>query len=156
MTQRSILNDKRILAVDDETDVLEILEDEISSLCPSCQLDRASTYEEAAKKLKAKAYDLVILDIMGVRGFLLLEIAVRRNFKVAMLTAHALTLDALKKAFNKKALSYIPKEELGGVVPFLEDVLRYDYLPAWQRLFNRLREFFNSKFGTGWETRIKA
>ena len=151
---KSILDGKRILTVDDEPDVLEILHEEISSLYPSCQMDRASTYEEAAEKLKAEAYDLVILDIMGVRGFDLLEIAVSRNFKVAMLTAHALTLDALKKAFNRKALAYIPKEKLGGVVPFLEDVLQYEYLPGWQRLLSKLKGFFESKFGLGWEKKI--
>ena len=43
----SILNGKRILAVDDEPDVLEVLQEEILEACPDCKFDKATTYEEA-------------------------------------------------------------------------------------------------------------
>lgn len=147
----SILNGKRILAVDDEPDVLTTLEDEIIEAAPKCQFEKASTYPEAAKKLESQNYDVVILDIMGVRGFDLLELAVKRNFRVAMLTAHALNPEALKRSFEMKARAYLPKEKLGEVVPFLEDVLRYEYLPGWKRLLEKLKGFFDSKFESDWE-----
>ena len=70
--------------------------------------------------LKANDYDLVVLDIMGVRGFDLLEIAVTRKFKVAMLTAHALSPEDLKKSHDMGARAYLPKDKLGEVVPFLK------------------------------------
>jgi hypothetical protein len=50
-----------------------------------------------------------------------------------------------------KAMAYLPKERLGEVVPFLEDVLKYEYLPGWKRLMERLKRYFDSKFGSGWE-----
>ncbi len=137
---------KRILAVDDEPDVLALLEEEILSACPECKVDKAGTYEEASQKMVSWTYDLVILDIMGVRGFDLLELAVSRNFKVAMLTAHALNPEALKRSFEMKARAYLPKEKLGEIVPFLEDVLIYEYLPGWKRLFAKLEGFFAGKF----------
>jgi len=62
------------------------LEEEILGAAPKCKFQKAITYEEAAKKLESQAYDIVILDIMGVRGFDLLDLAVRRNLKVVMLT----------------------------------------------------------------------
>jgi CheY-like chemotaxis protein len=77
--KESILSNKRILAVDDEPDVLMVVEEEILDVCPNCQLDKATTFEEAAQLLASWTYDLVILDIMGVRGFELLEDAVTRN-----------------------------------------------------------------------------
>ena len=147
----SILNEKRILAVDDEPDVLATLEDEILAAAPKCKFERATTYEEAVKKLESQTYDVVILDIMGVRGFDLLELAVSRNFRVAMLTAHALNPEALKRSFEMKAHAYLPKEMLGEVVPFLEDVLTYEYLPGWKRLLEKLKGFFDSKFESDWE-----
>ncbi len=147
----SILNGKRILAVDDEPDVLATLEDEIIGVAPKCKFEKATTYEEAAKKLASQNYDVVILDIMGVRGFDLLELAVKRNFRVAMLTAHALSPEALKRSFEMKARAYLPKEKLGEVVPFLEDVLKYEYLPGWKRLLEKLKGFFDSKFESDWE-----
>src|SRR4030067_1737718 len=94
----SILSGKKILAVDDEPDVLTVLEEEIKDAAPTCQFDRATSYEEAVEKMIAWTYDVVVLDIMGVRGFDLLELAVNRNFPVAMLTAHALSPDALKRS----------------------------------------------------------
>ncbi|MGA3175692.1 MAG: response regulator [Syntrophorhabdales bacterium] len=87
--EASLLKGKTILAVDDEPDVLQVLENEIRDACPDCTIEQATTYEQAAEMLRSKHYDVVILDIMGVRGFDLLEIAVNRNYKVAMLTAHA-------------------------------------------------------------------
>jgi DNA-binding response OmpR family regulator len=107
MTQ-SILSGKTILAVDDEPDVLTVLEEEILHACPDCKIDKATTYEKGADLLASNTYDIAILDIMGVRGFDLLEIAVKRGFRVAMLTAHALTPEALKKSHDLGARAYLP------------------------------------------------
>ena len=147
----SILGGKKILAVDDEPDVLTVLEEEIMGACPDCKFDKATTYEKAAELIKSNTYDVVILDIMGVRGFDLLALSVSRNLRVAMLTAHALTPEALKRSFDMKARAYLPKEKLGEIVPFLEDVLKYDYLPGWKRLFEKLKGFFDTKFESDWE-----
>ena len=149
----SVLNGKRILAVDDEPDVLAVLEDEIKGAAPKCKFEKATTYEDAVKKLESETFDVVVLDIMGVRGFDLLDLAVKRNFRVAMLTAHALSPEALKRSFEMKARAYLPKEKLGEVVPFLEDVLKYEYLPGWKRLLEKLKGFFDSKFESDWEKR---
>lgn len=147
----SILNGKRILAVDDEPDVLTILGEEILQAAPDCIYEKASTYDEAAGKLKNNTYDVVILDIMGVRGFELLELAVSRNFRVTMLTAHALSPEALKCSFEMKARAYLPKEKLGEIVPFLEDTLRLEYLPGWKKMMEKLKGFFNTRFESDWE-----
>lgn len=147
----SILNGKTILAVDDEPDVLSVLKEEIFGAAPKCKFEKATTYEGAAKKLKSKTYDVVILDIMGICGFDLLDLAVRKNFRVAMLTAHALTPEALRRSVEMKARAYLPKEKLGEVVPFLEDVLKYDYLPGWRRLMKKLEESFKARWGKYWQ-----
>jgi DNA-binding NtrC family response regulator len=147
----SILDGKKILAVDDEPDVLTVLEEEIMDACPNCKFEKATSYETAIKKLKDGAYDVVVLDIMGVRGFDLLETAVKKNLKVAMLTAHALSSEALKRSHDMGARAYLPKEKLGEIVPFLEDVLQYDFESGWRRLFEKLHSFFTEKFESDWE-----
>jgi CheY-like chemotaxis protein len=147
----SILNGKAILVVDDEPDVLAVLKEEILGGAPKCKFEKASTYEEAAKRLESQTYDVVILDIMGVRGFDLLEMAVRKNFRVAMLTAHALSPEALKRSFEMKARAYLPKEKLGEVIPFLEDVLKCEYLPGWNRLMKKLEGYFKAQWGEYWQ-----
>jgi len=149
--RKSILSGKRILAIDDEPDILGVLEEEILGTCSNCKFEKATTYEEALKMLQSQTYDVVILDIMGVRGFELLELAVQRNLPVAMLTAHALNPEALKRSFELMARAYLPKEKLGEVVPFLEDVIKYEYLPGWKRLYEKLKGFFDDKFGSDWE-----
>ena len=147
----SILNGKSILAVDDEPDILEILEEEILGYSPNTIFEKANTYDEAAKKLESHNYDVVVLDIMGVRGFDLLDQAVKRNFQVTMLTAHALSPEALKRSFEMKARAYLPKEKLGAIVPFLEDLLKNEYLPGWMRMLNKLEGFFNARWGDYWQ-----
>lgn len=147
----SILNGKRLLAVDDEPDVLDALEDIVKADAPGCTLYKARSYEEAMQLLEELDYDLVVLDIMGVRGFDLLEEAVKRGLRVAMLTAHALTPEALKRSYDLKARAFLPKEKLAEIVPFLEDVLTCDYETGWKRLMRKLHAFFNERFVSDWE-----
>jgi DNA-binding response OmpR family regulator len=148
----SILNGMRILVVDDEPDVLAVLEDEILEAAPKCQLGKAISYQEASKKLESQNFDMVILDIMGVRGFDLLDQAVKRNFQVAMLTAHSLNPESLKRSIDMKARAYLPKEKLGEIVPFLEDILQEsDNLSGWAHQMKKLEGYFNSRWGEYWQ-----
>jgi len=147
----SKLWDKSILIVDDEPDILSLLEEEISEACPNCRVIKAETYEWARDMLNSTPYDLVILDIMGVRGFDLLTLAVRLHYPVVMLTAHALSPETLKKAIEQGARAYLPKEKIGGIVPFLEDVLAQEPITGWRRLFERLGDYFSRRFGPDWQ-----
>ena len=106
----SILNSKRILAVDDEPDVLEVLEEEILGYAPKCIIEKATTYQEATHQLESQTYDVVILDIMGVRGFELLDQAVKRNFPAAMLTAHSLDPKSLKRSIEMEPALTSPRK----------------------------------------------
>ena len=149
---KSILNDKRILAVDDEPDILAVLEEEILGYAPDCKIEKATTYKEATKKLESEKFDVVVLDIMGVRGFDLLDLAVQRNFQVAMLTAHSLNPESLKRSIEMGARAYLPKEKLGEIVPFLEDILEEaDGLSGWGRQMKKLEGYFSSRWGKLWK-----
>jgi DNA-binding NarL/FixJ family response regulator len=150
------MHDLNILIVDDEPDILGILEEEISEACPHCRIIKAETYEWARNLLATTPLDLVILDIMGVRGFELLDQAVRLNFKVVMLTAHALSPEALRQAIQLGARAYVPKEKIGEIVPILEDVLAQEPLTTWRRLFERLGGFFSRRFGGDWQQQDDA
>jgi CheY-like chemotaxis protein len=136
----SILNGKSILAVDDEPDVLAVLEEEIREACQNCRFDKASTYEEAVARMISSTYDVVVLDIMGVRGFDLLELAVSINFPVAMLTTQTLTPEPLRRSFAMGARASLPKEKLGEIVPFLEDMLRHEYLHGYKCLLDKFND----------------
>ena len=150
--KESILNGKRVLAVDDEPDVLEVLEEEILGYSPNTIFEKATTYDEAAKKLESQNYDVVVLDIIGVRGFDLLDQAVKLKFPAAMLTAHSLNPESLKRSIEMGAIAYLPKEKLGEIVPFLEDILEAsDGSSAWGRLMNKLEGFFTSRWGEYWK-----
>jgi CheY-like chemotaxis protein len=151
--KESILNGKIILAVDDELDVLTVLEEEILEVAPNCIFFKATTYKEALQLIVSFTYDLFILDIMGVRGYDLLKLAVKQlsPVPVVMLTAHALTPESLKRSIEMGARAYLPKEKLGEIVPFLEDVLKYENLTGWSRLLKNLKEFFNTRWGENWK-----
>lgn len=151
MAEESILNGKRILVVDDEPDILEVLSEEILETCPDCQIDKAINFEAAQEMLNSWKYDIVLLDIMGVRGFDLLVLAVKRQFPVAMLTAHAMTPEALRRSIEMGARAYLPKEKLEEIVPFLEDILEYEAPAGWDRLFGKLGDFFDDRFGKNWK-----
>jgi CheY-like chemotaxis protein len=151
MAKSEVLDEKLILAVDDEEDVLEIIQEELSGSA-NCTLHRATTFERAQQYLVSYSYDVVILDIMGVRGFDLLRIAHNAGFPVVMLTAHAFTPDALKKSIELGARAYLPKEKLGSLVPFLEDVIKLNYQSAWKKALDQVGVLFSKKYGSDWRT----
>jgi CheY-like chemotaxis protein len=148
--KESALNDKRVLAVDDETDVLDSLEELILADAPQCRVDRATTHADAVAKMDANRYDLAVLDIMGVDGFDLLRKIAAQGIPVVMLTAHALNPEALKKSIELGARAYLPKDKLAEIVPYLEDALTQDYPRGWGRLFDELRGHFDARFGGRW------
>jgi hypothetical protein len=80
---------------------------------------------------------------------------VKRGFKVAMLTAHALSAEALKKSHDLGARAYLPKDELGQLVPFLEDVLKHDHQTGWKRLLEKLEKSFDDQFETDWKEKLR-
>ena len=61
---KDLLKGKTVLVVDDERDVLETLEDLLSM----CEVLKASTFEEGELALETQAFDIAVLDIMGVDG----------------------------------------------------------------------------------------
>ncbi len=154
MREKSYLSGKSILAVDDEVDILESIED----ILEDCKMDRASDYNSALEKIRRNRYDIVILDIMGVNGLKLLEETVARNFPTVMLTAHAVNPETLLTAIRKGAIAYLPKETL----PELEELLTQIFMahekgePPWKLLFEKLGDFFDKRFGPNWKDKDKA
>ena len=55
------------------------------------KVDTAGSFEEAKKLLENNFYHIAVLDIMGVRGYELLEIANNKDIPAFMLTAHAIS-----------------------------------------------------------------
>lgn len=148
MAQSEIWKDKLILAVDDEEDVLETIRD----LLPESEttLHTAGTFEKGRELIASYSYDVVVLDIMGVRGFDLLKIATIQQFPAVMLTAHAVNPEALKKSIELGARAYLPKDMIHSLVPFLEDVMKLNYRSVWKNALDRVGSLFNEKFGSDW------
>jgi DNA-binding NtrC family response regulator len=149
MSNETLLADKKILIVDDEPDVLDTLEEILSM----CDVVKASTFDEAKKHLESQDFDLAILDIMGVDGYKLLNIAKRRNIAAVMLTGHAFTPDNLKKSIKEGAASYLPKEEMANITSFLLDLLRAqkEEKDPWEHWQNRLTSsYFSKRWGAAW------
>ena len=151
MASDDILKGKKILIVDDEIDILETLKESLDM----CDIETASNYDTAKELMESKPYEAVILDIMGVRGFDLLNAAVHLKFPTVMLTAHAFSPETLKKSIEMGARAYIPKEKMTEIVPFLEGVLTRGYRSGWRYVFDRLGGLFTTSFGANWQMREK-
>jgi CheY-like chemotaxis protein len=151
MSSESPLKNKVILIVDDEPDVVETVAGELDM----CIVHKAGDYKTALQHLQSYTYDIVVLDIMGVNGFELLKVAVAKGFPTVMLTAHALTPEALKKSIKLGALSYLPKQKIVDLRSYLEDVVLGGGKPVWNKLFDRLGAFFNDRFGPDWKEKDK-
>jgi len=143
------LTGKRVLAVDDEPDVLESLEDLLSM----CEVVTATSYEEAAELIQNDRFDIAVLDIMGVEGYRLLDMLQEKGTLTVMLTAHALSPKDTVKSFKKGAASYIPKEEMSNIAVYLNDVLEAQEQGRhfWSRWLDNFASYYDKKFGPEWQ-----
>ena len=153
MARNSILDGKKILVVDDEKDILDTLVE----MLDECEIETAPTFESAKELLESNVYDAAILDIMGVRGFDLLEIATSKKIPALMLTAHGLNPDNLVGSIQLGAKSYVPKDRIGEIDIFLKEIFlaREKGIEKSGNWFARLSSFFDERFGHGWKNKEK-
>jgi CheY-like chemotaxis protein len=148
------LDGKRVLIVDDEPDVLQTLAEDLSM----CTVREAGSYEAARQLLETESFDIAVLDIMGVDGYALLQIARDRDILPVMLTAHALDPSNLARSYQEGAASYIPKDKMGEIATYLEDILeaREKGKGFWWRWLERFDAYFDKRFGPDWREKDKT
>ena len=148
MRDAEIIDGKKLLIVDDEPDILDTLEEFLDV----CKVEKALDFETARRLLEKNRYDLAILDIMGVRGNELLDVAVERGIPAIMLTAHAMTPRDFIHSMKAGANVFMPKDELYNIQFYVADVLHSQQEKEKKpgKWFERLKPLFNRKFGSGW------
>ncbi|MGB9773738.1 MAG: sigma-54-dependent transcriptional regulator [Bacteroidota bacterium] len=116
----------RLLVVDDDHSLLEVLEKEISKAGPYI-VDTASDGAEAIKMVQRRLYDLILLDLaLPVVGGMEVLQHVRTNYpstEVIMLTAYGSTQTAVK-AMKLGAFDFIDKPfDMGHLLATMERAL---------------------------------
>lgn len=155
MSEPGLLSGKKILVVDDEPDILAM----VGELLKMCKIVSATNFQEAKELLETQYFDLAVLDIMGVDGYGLLQIANQKRIPAVMLTAHAFNPPNLVRSIREGAVSYIPKEEIEKIADFLNDVFvakatGKDPWGSWQ---DRLpSSYFEKRWGSAWRDADKS
>ncbi len=100
----------RVLVVDDEPDILELIE--LALLRMGLQVDRASNVQEALQQLNNKTYQLCLTDMRlpDGEGLEVVQYIIARNMHVpvAVITAHGNMENAIF-ALKAGAFDYLPK-----------------------------------------------
>lgn len=150
MDGETFLAGKKILIVDDEPDVLETLEERLEM----CDVAKAVSFDQARDLLETQYFDFAILDIMGVDGYRLLEIATGKRVTAIVLTAHALSPENAVKARSEGAASYVPKAKINDIETYLLDVseAKAEGKSSWWRWHDRFGAYFEKRFGPGWNS----
>lgn len=153
MKDLSILKGKHILLVDDEPDVLETL----TELLDMCEIDTAPNFEFAARLIEESQYDMAVFDIMGVRGYDLLELANQKGIPALMFTAHALNPDDFVRSIEGGARAYIPKEKMSDIATYIADLIDAHQKGTHRHgtWYKKLKSYFDKKFGPHWKEHYK-
>jgi len=153
MKEEDFLRGKKVLVVDDEPDVLDTVEE----LLGMCETSKAASFEEAKDFMASQHFDIAILDIMGVDGFKLLDIANEKKIIAVMLTAHAFSPENTVKSFKKGAAYFVPKEKIVNIATYLIDILEVAQKGKsfWSKWQERLSEYYIEKFGSTWMDKDK-
>ena len=143
----------KMLIVDDEPDVLATLEE----LLPMHTVVKAGTFEEAKGQLETQAFDMAVLDIMGVNGYELLKIAVAKNVTAVMFTAHALSPEDTIRSLKGGAAYYVPKDRMAELPEILEKIVdqKTKGQNTWRSFTDWADAYYSVKFGPRWENAKK-
>ena len=129
----------KILVVDDEPGIREVLSDYLESEFENVDVDIAETADEAMKKFEDKMYHFVLLDIVmpGMNAFEFLDYVKGMNklIQVIMITGNS-TIDRVLKALEYGADDYLTK-------PFDFDVMN-EIIKAYMSKIIRWKETFKS------------
>ncbi|MEA3231787.1 MAG: response regulator [Thermodesulfobacteriota bacterium] len=144
-----ILKGKKVLVVDDEPDVIETLVEALDM----CRTESALDFSSARRMLRRNHYDGAVLDIMGVNGYGLLEVAIENKIPAVILTAHALSADNFKKAVRGGAHAYLPKDKMFEIPEYLAELItsgrgRDKKSGRW---FTKLSPYYDNNFGSDWK-----
>jgi DNA-binding response OmpR family regulator len=150
-SKADMLRGKRILAVDDEPDVLDTLEEILSD----ASLVKAKSFEEAVGHLEREPFDMALLDIMGVNGYKLLETAVKKGVTAVMLTSHAFSPEDTMKSYKGGAAYYVPKDKMSDLPEILAQIFdaKKKGQSTWLPFMGWAEAYYEVKFGPRWEKR---
>jgi CheY-like chemotaxis protein len=118
----------RILAVDDDPELLEQVRSSLSSLSPSLQIETAASGEEALAKLRGNRPHVILLDnvMPGIDGYELCK-RLRSDLQTALIPIIMLTADAdaMRLAFltgtdDSVAKPFVPAELVARVERLLQ------------------------------------
>lgn len=146
------LEGKRVLVVDDEPDVLEL----VGELLDMSQVIKVSSFDEARKILEKGSVDMAVLDIMGVNGYELLRIAKNKGVTTVMFTAHALSLEDTEKSFKTGAAFFVPKQNLSNIAEYLDRVVEAqgNGESTWASWLDCFGDFYDRRFGLVWKEKV--
>ncbi len=110
MEMNSLNKNSRVLIVDDEADILELLE--MALLKMGLQVDKASNVTQALQKLSRQPYDLCLTDMRmpDGEGLQIVEYIAQKNLAtpVAVITAHG-NMDNAVTVLKAGAFDYLSK-----------------------------------------------
>ena len=153
MNRKNYLDNRKILIVDDDQDILDTLEELLSM----SKVVKQKNFEEAANLLNSKRFDIAILDIVGVDGYELLSIANKRNILSVILTTQAFSVEDTGRTLKKGAPLFIPKEKMIEIEIYLNDILeaRKEGENVWWRWMDRFDSYNEDRFGIDWKNRSR-
>lgn len=139
--------------VDDEPDVLET----VAEILDMCTVETARSFDQAHNLLQTGHYDVVILDIMGVKGLDLLDLAVEHDIPAVMLTAPGFNPPYIIESIERGALSCFPKEDLPQLDTLLSEIFAMidAGVDPVSLTLKRLGPLLAERFPPGWKARLK-
>jgi len=122
---------ERVLVVDDEEPVLDLIE---AVLCDEYDVDRATTAEQALNLCRQRQYPAIIIDIAlpgELNGFQLVDQLhkLAPQTKLIMITGLALSEDAKRKALEVSDALLTKPFDVEEVKALLKKDLRLEHMP---------------------------
>ena len=142
--EKSIIEHKMVLGMHSQMDHLLKMEKNILSVYPKIIFYKATDYEEGLQLLLSLTFDLVILKIGVEKEKSLMELALRRNFPVILLSENGQYREGLEQITGLDPRAHVQKADARKIVPVIEDVLKMNNVLKWRSFLANVSRTLNS------------
>lgn len=134
-----ILEGKRILVVDNEREILNM----VSQALAASEVVAVGNADEARPLIARESFDLVILDTARANGCALLDDCHANKLPAAMLTPREVEVRRLNEAMKRGAKSFFPRDDVQRLSKSVADLLEHlEKETYWTRLSRRIKAGF--------------
>jgi len=134
---------RMVLGVHSSKKHLIKMEKALKDVYPALQFHKATTYEEGLQLMLSYTFDLVISGTGLKQGAELIDLALRRNFPVVIISENGRSPEDLNRLYGLKVKAVSSKQDTMEIVRHAGEILKVPNGPCLRRIMGKTHRLYH-------------